>query len=404
MAAGQARPDRRGQQRMAEPGAPVGHLDDAGLLGQREPVELLGRGQHGPDDVDRGLHHRRHDGQRGAGRRRQGFDPADHQLAQVVRDRQLITGGRLPARAGQHTGDLQGVEGISFARALDVTQRRPGQRQPGPDPDQVVQGAQAQPAEPDPDQPVRRQRPIEPPRHDDTMIIAERGQHTDRFVGQPSHDVLDDRRRGLVEPLRVVDRDHDRCGPRDRPDELEHADPDRSVVRHQLIAVGPQQRDLEGAALRRGQRGQGLLGQPVEQIAQSHEGEHRLGLGRPADQQPIAEALGGRDRLAPHRGLADAGRAVDETADRTFPDRGDGCGGGGEFALSSHHRRRCQASLPHGSPPQPARLADVISRTSMSDPNATEPCGPILRRCRSACPGFAAGTGTPAADGGTVER
>ncbi len=75
-----------------------------------------------------------------------------------------------------------------------------------------MQSAQAQAAEADAYDPVRRQRLRQPERRCRVVLAADRREHADPLRRKAPGYVLDGLGSRPVEPLRVVDGQHDRCG------------------------------------------------------------------------------------------------------------------------------------------------------------------------------------------------
>jgi len=89
---------------------------------------------------------------------------------------------------------------------------------------------------------------------------ADRDEHTDPLPVESSSDVLDRLRRRRIEPLRIVDGDHDRRLHRQSAQQAEQPDRNRSVTQRRTVAAPPQQRDLDGVALRGRQLGEEVFG------------------------------------------------------------------------------------------------------------------------------------------------
>jgi hypothetical protein len=227
--------------------------------------------------------------------------------AVVGRDRQDATrsascvrrGRRAESRAGEHPGLLRqgkpaaGLERAGageLARDLERVERVPGAgghdaHEHGPREDEtelaledVVQRRDAERVERDLRPQRCRRRALEGLR---TLALdPDRHEHCDGELLQPA----DGEREGLrgrgVEPLRVVDGDHDRAGPREFAEHREHAGRDRASVEAAAADVRPEQGDVERAPLERCQPRQHLGVDGLEQVAEPCEGELRLGSAR----------------------------------------------------------------------------------------------------------------------------
>jgi hypothetical protein len=108
-----------------------------------------------------------------------------------------------------------------------------------------------------------------------------------------------------VEPLQVVDRDHDGGARPELADEREERGRDHAP-RGWAGGVGAEQRDVEPAPLRCGQRVERLRRQSRCEVGDTTEREARLRLGRPRDENGRAASPRALDGLTPDGRLADA--------------------------------------------------------------------------------------------------
>ena len=115
-----------------------------------------------------------------------------------------------------------------------------------------------------------------------------------------------------VEPLHVVDREHDRRVGRREQQQRAQADADRGRVGRGVAGGAADQRDLERLALRGRQLVQVIVGEIVGEVAEAREREPRLGLLGDAAQHAVAARLRVGQRRPPDGGLADAGLALDQ--------------------------------------------------------------------------------------------
>jgi hypothetical protein len=165
--------------------------------------------------------------------------------------------------------------------------------------------AQAQRAERDAGQPFLRERSLELERRRHVPCAADGGKHADRLVPQAAKGNLEHARRRRVEPLDVVERDHDRASLGKRPQDGEQREPDRVRIGSLLFWLDQQERDFERTPPDRRQRGRHLVEDRGEQIGESGEGEGGLGLG-PSVKEDTREML---------RCLFQAGLPEDRLAD-----------------------------------------------------------------------------------------
>ena len=99
-------------------------------------------------------------------------------------------------------------------------------------------------------------------------------------------------RRRRVQPLGVVDRQHDRAGVRETAKRRQH----RASPRHRVVVAEERRIGVD------------LL----EQIGEPHVSEGHLLLGGARDQDPVAGGAASSDRVAPQRRLADPRLATDQ--------------------------------------------------------------------------------------------
>jgi hypothetical protein len=115
--------------------------------------------------------------------------------------------------------------------------------------------------------------------------------------------------RRLVEPLRIVDREHGRLLVRGIPEHRGDAGRDGAGVDHLAARVLEEERDRERAPLRRRQPVECARTERAEQVEEAGERQRRLRAGRPRREDARAVRRGEIDARLPESGLADAGRA-----------------------------------------------------------------------------------------------
>ena len=242
---------------------------------------------------------------------RQPGDPARHELAQAVGHRQA--GARLERRRrAERAGDLEREQRVAAGRLGDLQQRRPREGVAELPLDQPPHGREPERAEPHAREVLRAERALEAERVGVIQRRPRRQDHADPVAGD-SPQREGQRAGGLaVEPLHVVDREHDRrVGGREQQQRAQ-ADADRGRVGRSVAGGAADQRDLERLALRGGQLVQVVVGKIVREVAEAREREPRLGLLGDDAQHAAAARLRVRQRRPPHRGLADAGLALDQ--------------------------------------------------------------------------------------------
>ena len=138
-----------------------------------------------------------------------------------------------------------------------------------------------------------------------------REQEPDRLVGQPPGGEAERFARFAVQPLDVVDRDHERLARRQPPQGVEQAQADRMRLRRRSRRVGRGRarrpaRAPAAAGARRAPRADS-----VEHVDQRRERELRLGAARPCREHAAAALPGKLGGSLPERRLAESGAALE---------------------------------------------------------------------------------------------
>ena len=137
-----------------------------------------------------------------------------------------------------------------------------------------------------------------------------------RVAGHTSQREHERARRGRVEPLDVVDGEHDRrlCGERlqGRP----HRHGERARVDRLLGSLVHEQRHLERLPSRRRQGGQNLVEHALEEVAEHDVRERALGLGRARREDAKPPLVRRLDSRTPERGLPDPRLALEHERPR----------------------------------------------------------------------------------------
>lgn len=116
--------------------------------------------------------------------------------------------------------------------------------------------------------------------------------------------------------MKVVDGDDDRTLRGESAERAEERRRDGTLIGRDAAYIFAQQRDLEGAPLRRRQGRQDLVESIPEQVGEAGEGELYLGPSRAGGEHAVVPVAPGLDTLLPKPGLADARRALDDEACR----------------------------------------------------------------------------------------
>ena len=143
------------------------------------------------------------------------------------------------------------------------------------------------------------------------LCLAEpsRPDQEDVGVRQPAERESQRARRRCIEPLEVVDRDHEPVlGEQVQGASNRHAE--RTRVDRATSRILDEECDLERPAPRGAQSGQDVVESVFEQIAETGVSECALRLGRPRREDAQPPPARGFDDLAPERRLADPGFAL----------------------------------------------------------------------------------------------
>ena len=192
----------------------------------RESVARLGAVECGVDERGARIRGRGDDEQRVAHALGQESDPVRQQFAEVVRNGQRLARSMgLPA-AKQSRGKLECEEWVSAGRPLQLGQGRAQERGAESITQQTVERVARQRAERDL---VYGERP-EQRRRLAGLVAAESDDHADGLVGESSERELEDAGGRSVEPLEVVDREHERVPARERSNRCEEGERDRVLI------------------------------------------------------------------------------------------------------------------------------------------------------------------------------
>ena len=143
---------------------------------------------------------------RGRGKRR---DPRRHQLLHRFRNRQRVVNVAIPCSARKRARDLQREERIATRSSDQANEQPTRKRHTEPIPNQVIQRRNRQRPRDNPLQAILRQRTAEGKRQVGPSLHASR-QHQPRLWRETAGCELKYARRRRIEPLRIVDRNHQR--------------------------------------------------------------------------------------------------------------------------------------------------------------------------------------------------
>ena len=228
--------------------------------------------------------------------------------------------GRTTGSDGrERPGDLERVERVAAGRLLDPDEHEARERSAEPGHEELMQGGERH--RPEPHRIPRLVRDAGGELQRRGGRIAAHGQQDPRGpVGEAPDGVRQDRARGIVDPLRVVERDDEPRLARKLLEQRRGRHRQRPLVRKLTGRLGPQDRDVQGVALDRGERRHPIGADLRQEVREPAEGQLALGFGGCRAEDDRAALLRPVDRGSPDRGLADPGLTVDDQAGRAVPE------------------------------------------------------------------------------------
>jgi hypothetical protein len=285
--------DGRGEQRMCE-AHPAGRVDrhEARFLGCRESRRIDERGVR--------TRERGNAKECVARRRRQRSHPCADEGAEAVRHRQRRD-GVLYAAAFELARDLDRVERIAHRSFGDPNQDRPRKRPADDIADDAVKCCDGHRSDLD----ALGREPLELGR-----ARTQREDHAHVLVVESSQGELERGGGRWVQPLEVVDRDHDLSPGCELPQQRQECGGD-DAPRGRAGGVRAQECDVEPAALGSGQRVERLRRKSRREVGDAAERQPGLRLGGPGDENRRTACARSVNRLTPDRRLADTGLTDD---------------------------------------------------------------------------------------------
>ncbi len=195
----------------------------------------------------RGLRQRRRGGERSARGRRQRLEPGAHQLFEG--DGERLSGLELELAGAERACQLERKERVAAGELVKPPERRSRRHEAEPLLHQVLHGAQAQRREREALQALTRRRAIELERN--WRVPAAVRHATRNAIGpvvDPPHGEAEHLSGGGVEPLHVIDGDHQRPVIGKPPEHRQQAERDALLVGRLGALVIQQKRDLERVA------------------------------------------------------------------------------------------------------------------------------------------------------------
>ena len=215
---------------------------------------------------------------------------------------------RRPAARGERAPELEREQRVAERRVRHAPQQRARDAHAEPPGEQPARGVEVERADVEPRERPATERALQRPH----AARAAGEQEADRHAVEPPRGEAQGLGGRRVQPLQVVDRDQHRPGCRQRPQPVEHAERDRARLRGVGRGLATQQRDLERLRLRRGQPGERVRADAVEEVDQRGERQPRLGVAGPRGEDLVPARPRAGDPGLPQGRLADAGRPGDQ--------------------------------------------------------------------------------------------
>ena len=223
---GGARVHGRPEERVREAQPAVDRFDDTRCLRGSDALEGAFRPIARDTNQIQGGVRRRRDHQQGIARGwRKALDAGREQLAEIVGHGELISEVGTIARPDDLAGGLQSEQRTPLRDRVDAEDDRPTQVEAHPLAQQPTQPLLRERADPEALDPVEAERPLDiDPFRRYTRSEPERREHADRLVLQPSEHEGQHAGGRRIEPLHVVDRDHDGRVLRERSDDTQRGE------------------------------------------------------------------------------------------------------------------------------------------------------------------------------------
>ena len=304
---------RGGEERVREAENAVLDVEDVCLEGRPKHFRLVaGLAKKGESRLCQG----RRRGERVEGSLRQHDQPVAHELAELLRDRQRLTGRRRCPASRERATQLQRVEGIAARHVVEPAQGGPGEGEADPGVEEAVDRAEAERR----DLQATRSFPVHERRR--CLLPQALGDQEARRLlpNPPPREAEHGGRRG-VEPLNVIDGDEQRTIRGVLTESAQDRDGNRPLVGRRALRSFEQERDTEGVGLRRRERVEELVQPFVQQVAEACKGESGLGCGGSSLEDAVVELPSLVHAGLPEGGLPDAGVADENQRSGAAPER-----------------------------------------------------------------------------------
>ena len=230
-----------------------------------------------------------------------GAEPLAHELLERLRDRKRLE--RVDVGV-EHACQLEREERVPARALVDAEQRLPREGSVEPVEQEAVQGADAERPDRQPPDALLLERLFELGR---AWAFPEppRQQHEHAVGLDPSQREREHGRRGRIEPLDIVDREHERPALAQELQHVAHSHGERAVVDDSARPVFEQERLRERPPPRRRQPGKDVCQRALEEVGQPQAGKTALGLGGPRGEEQVPAFPRVLDTGSPQRRLAD---------------------------------------------------------------------------------------------------
>ena len=201
---------------------------------------------------------------------------------------------------------------------MEPPKHRPRRKESEPLLNQVLNGAEAQRQKRKALNAVGHRRAIEVERNGRPGLGPPGREQPHGSIVEAPHGITHHQRGGGVEPLHVVNRDHERAGLGERSEHGEQRERDTLLVGRVVALVIQQERHLERVPVARRKLVQGIH-VVSQQVAEGRVREARLRLRGASAERSGPRLLRARQRRLPDRRLTGAGLALDHECPRRMP-------------------------------------------------------------------------------------
>ncbi len=237
---------------------------------------------------------------------RQGREALLDERAQRWRHWEFLVETGDAAASFQRAGELERVKRVASGDLAQPRQRRPRKRHPKAQPDQCVKSSEAQWRDLLSVHPLVRERGGQRRGTTFGLCRPHREKQGNGQLVEPTRSEGKGGRRWRVDPLRIIDRDHDWPARGERSQHGQRRDADCTPIGPTQPGIVDKECCLERLSLRGRQLRRNVCEPRPEQVAKDGMSQLRLGLGRSRRENGVSGSLGCFHPGHPERGLADS--------------------------------------------------------------------------------------------------